>query len=241
MICLTQKTKKPLLTLRHRQQRVWWATVHLTEDRFKRHFGTTAYIDEKWFEQSEGSTIRVVIGDLNSEYSSTPRHIQRQRLMYLCGITSAGASFCIQCPASVTGLAFLQLTHVMLVWLRQHGITRVVLDNAPPHTHKLCKTFMASSGVLSSITDCCLLAGLAWHFLPANSPDCNPIERIFGTVTQRIRGLNQTMIWNKAVLSCIIPPIFYEVATKHAADYIKALPTVWPSVIAQEGGNHHHF
>lgn len=208
--------------------------MHLHGDVAHPHVTTTPleqtlFLDEKWFSQTTPHTVRVLHGDLDKKYLSLPKVIQRAKVMFLCGITSAGVGGIWLCPPRVSGLTFLQMAAQCIVpFCQKHNITRIVLDNAPPHKHHSCTTYYKTTGI-------------HWDFLPASSPDLNPIERVFGLIVRQLTDLNGGNLWSTTVLKSVIPVVFHECVAAKAAQLICQLPKVWTSVLQTNGENFNNF
>lgn len=166
--------KKPLLTKAHIAKRYSFAKMHKAYD-----WKNVVFSDESTF-QVGGSTRRRWVKKGTTAIVQTTKY--PAKLMVWAGISLNGKTELYFVDGTLNGPGYVQLLdRTYLPWIRSKNFRGAVLqqDNAPCHTCKVAKAFMASKN----------MQVLPW---PPNSPDLNPIENLWAILKEKVAQRSPT-------------------------------------------------
>ena len=163
--------RKPRLTEEKKVKRMDWCKKLLRKK--KQFWNEVIYVDEVMFStkaSTGGRLVRRPKGASRSDPKYTKQVWRRgQKQMAVCGFTSSGERFLHFLPRGkrMTAKLYTKVVAKEAVSLvRRQGLT-ILQDRARVHTAKLTRAFMEKEQVDTL-------------FLPATSPDLQPIENLFG-------------------------------------------------------------
>lgn len=172
--------KKPMLTAGHRARRLAWCQDHLRWTRAQ--WGQVLFTDESRFMVSpKDGRIRVwrrAHEQLQDDAVQETAAFGGGSIMVWGGISRHHRTPLYHVEGMLNGQRYLQeiLQPLVTAALQQIGPQAVLQDdNATPHRCRAVNTFIQEAGITR----------MAW---PAKSPDCNPIENIWGELGRRVHA-----------------------------------------------------
>jgi transposase len=185
----------PMLTEAHKRARVEWANENVNRDWSKVVFSDETTIQlspnicRAWHKKDNRPTC--------------PRAKFPKKLMFWAAISRENKTPLLLVKGSVTAVKYVELLRdEFLPWMRRqkHGQRVFQQDNAPAHRARYTKAFFEAER----------LEVLPW---PANSPDLNPIENLWGILKRNVdrrKPSNETELlefaqdeWKKIPLSIV--------------------------------------
>ena len=216
--------KKPSLTSRHRRARLRWAKAHVnwTVEQWRRVYFT----DEAPFyaNRSVGRTfVRLPLGqDRRNIRSPPPSHRRGVHIMVWGAISGDGDEELRLIEGRITGETYRQLLSELYTSGRLNASYFLLQDNAPPHTARVVRDFLADHEV--PVFD--------W---PALSPDLNVIENVWSVIGARLMrmdiGSSPHHLWEA------VQQIWRSFSVDEIRCFVDSMPRRIRAVIAAKGGS----
>lgn len=217
--------KKPLLTKKHRMNRLAFARQHLHWTIQK--WNTVLFSDESKFNMINSDGMCFVRRPVNKRldpryYKTTVKHGGGSVLVWGCfSGNGTGPLYCIN------GIMdrFLYrdiLENIMLPYAEEEMPLRwrYQHDNDPKHTAQVVKQWFQENNVTV----------LPW---PSQSPDLNPIENLWEILNLKIRGENRYT--NKAEIFSALQRAWTEISPQTIRNLIESMPRRCAAVIKNNG------
>lgn len=221
---------KPILTTVMKKKRLAWAHAHRnwTLEQWRK----VIFTDESTFcvQLAEPRFVR------RGREPISPHHMIQKakfpnKVMVWGQICYKGCGRIYIVDGTVTGIKYIDILRGRCLpqanewypdgdWILQH-------DLAPCHTAKVVKTFIASEGITV----------LPW---PGNSPDMNPIERMWAIIKQKLRAVDLTskqQLINKLLDICVRDTLAKEAIFESCKKLIDGMPKRCEAVIKAKGGH----
>lgn len=219
---------KPPLEPKHRAARLAWAQEHVGWT--KEQWYQVLWSDETWM--TYGSNCRVFVFRRANERLHDDcvraRYQRPQGWMFFGsfhGMTK-GPGFLWQRKEWGTIKAASYTEHTMpkiAGYLAQHPGMIFMQDNAPPHTGKTTKKWMAENGI----------APMVW---PARSPDLNPIENVWAMMKRYLNSRYGDGVASTEVLSARIVEAWESIRAEDLERLVGTMAERCHAVIAAQGG-----
>lgn len=215
---------KPLLSRRQRQKRLQWAREHQNWD--VEQWSKILFSDESRFCISfgnQGNRVWRRSGEQNRPSCVKQSVKFPQSVMVWASMSSAGVGPICFLRSTVNAAVYQEvLEHFLIPSVEKlygnEGFT-FQHDLAPAHNANSTKTWLADHGIRV----------LTW---PANSPDLNPIENLWGIVKRRLR---QHRCSNLGDLKCAIREVWESVTPDDCARLVESMPARIQAVIIGKG------
>ena len=170
---------RPILTHRHRVNRLRWCRNHVRQPRI--WWRNVVFTDETRFNISHSDGRQRVYRRLGERYARNCI-VERNRfgggsVMIWGGITARHRTHLVVVQGNLTGVGYRDqiLRPVVIPFLQRHGLGLTFQqDNARPHTARVAMDFLPHNNVML----------LPWH-----SPDLSPIEHVLDEMERRLRRL----------------------------------------------------
>lgn len=219
--------KKPVLTARHKENRLQFARQHIQwGETWKR----VVFTDEKRFSLDGPDGCRYYWHDLRKEPKVISRRPQGGGGVMVWGaISYSGAVQIIFIEGSLNAQKYLELMQSVRGIIRNKMDTDEFIfqqDNAPAHSARVVKQWFDESGTTL----------LPW---PPLSPDLNIIENVWGWLSRKIYS-DGKQFNNKQQLKVAIREAWEELPLEFVQNLYNSLPNRMLEVISKNG-NHTHY
>lgn len=224
------KVSKPLLSRKHRQDRLDFAIAHQyhTEDDWKRYVWSDETKIKRW--GSDGKQyvwVRPGEGLSERTVQATLKH-GGGSLMVWGAMHWTGPGQLVKIDGIMDGDLYVSiLKEDLMASLEEHGVSvdDVIFqhDNDPKHTCKKAKKFLADKGIQV----------LRW---PAQSPDLNPIEHLWEHIKRKLNGYptqpkGMLELWER------VQEVWAAIPAEVCQKLIRSMPARCRAVIKAKGGH----
>lgn len=214
---------KPLLTETHKLQRLQFALNH--QHWTTATFARVIFTDEApMFIGSSGGRVWVRLrrGEHDiPEAQVIPRQRRGSHILVWGAIQRSGVGPLIRIEGTVNAERYLQILQEVIPQMRLNQNSLYMHDNAPSHRAAVVQDYFLTHNI---------------HLLPwpSNSPDLNPIENVWGFITQNI---DRTGIKTSEQLWARVQQCWNGITAQQCQHLIDSMPGRLQEVIHRDGGS----